>query len=267
MAFGYTGLAKWGRFSTVTWLLKALNNSASPEFTIGETLERLKINATETFKRNPSLKNIPEVYKRLAVMFSGYINLDGNLKQGCAILSNYHNFKKNTAYSKATDKFTLYYSSANRDAPKSTLVQRVGNWHAMTNEDIDIMREMLLLKKPSHAILEKAQKIIRRIADNPKSKDTIGKQLTSIIIPKDHTKAVSSNYSTCYLKRESYMPAMVYLKPNQHMTLNNISIIPVEEDTPPLSIPKVYKNALCPCGSNKKYKKCHGQPKTNIPTK
>jgi hypothetical protein len=100
MAFGYTGLAKWKGFITSAWLLKSLHDSATPDFTIGKTLERLKINATEEFKNNPQLKKISPEHKRLAVMFSGFLNLGGETKVGNAILSNYHNFENNTSYNK-----------------------------------------------------------------------------------------------------------------------------------------------------------------------
>ncbi len=259
MAFGYTGLARWQTFSTPKWLLKALHDSASPEFTIGEVLERLKTNATETFKNDPALKQVPKEHKRLAVMFSGYINFDGEVKQGCAILSNYHNFENNTSRAWAADEFSIHYSSARKDVPNPTLVQRIGNWHAMTDKDIDAMRELLSQKKPSQAIVGKAIEIIRDIADRPKSSGTIGKQLTSIVVPKDPNLGVSSNYSTDYAKPETYMPALVYLLPDLHMTVDNIFVEPVDDDTPPISVPKVHKNAPCPCGSNKKYKHCHGR--------
>lgn len=112
MTFGYTGLAKWKKFSTMQWLLKALHDSATPDYTIGEILERLKQNATDTFNNHPELKYVDPIYKKLSVMFSGYFNIDGNLKQGCAIISNYHNFKKNTAYPVAQKKFyhNLFFS-------------------------------------------------------------------------------------------------------------------------------------------------------------
>ena len=76
MAFAYTGLACWGSFSTPKWLLNALHDSGAPDFTIGEILERLKGKATDTFKNNHVLKGVPKEHKRLAVMFSGYINID-----------------------------------------------------------------------------------------------------------------------------------------------------------------------------------------------
>lgn len=259
MSFGYTGLAKWGSFSTPKWLLKALHDSASPDFTIGEILERLKENATQTFKNNPILKNVPKAHKSLSVMFSGYINLDGVTKPGCAILSKYHNFAHNTRFDEAMDEFSLNYSSAKRGVLNPILVQRVGNWLAMSEYDIDELRELLIQGKPSQAVIGKALEVVRDIADRQKSVGTIGKQLTSILIHKAPNIGVKSSYSSDCVKRETYMPALVYLLPNQHMTVDNISVRPVAADTLPISVPKVHRNAPCPCGSNMKFKHCHGK--------
>jgi hypothetical protein len=259
MTFGYTGLARWKSFSTFDWLLKILHDSAPPDYTIGEILERVKHKATYSFKNDPILKNMRAEDKKLSVMFSGYINVDGENKPGCAILSNYHNFENNTAFEVAQDEFIVNYSSAKKEEENPTLVQRVGNWRAMTQKDIDSMRDLLVENKPSEAIVGKGLWLMRDIADRPKSAGTIGKQLTSIVIPKDFSKPIESSYSSDVVKFETYMPAMVYLLPDQHATITNISVIPVEKDTLPLSVPKIRRNAPCPCGSKKKYKFCHGK--------
>ena len=192
-------------------------------------------------------------------MFSGFINLDGTAKPGCAILSNYHNFSNSKQFDETVEEFNISYSSAKEGELNPTLVQRVGNWLAMTDKDIDDLRELLFLGKPSQAIVGKALEVVRDIADRPKSAGTIGKQLTSILIHKDPNLAVNSSYSTDLVKPETYMPALVYLKPGMHMTVDNISLRPAEEDTLPISVPKVRRNAPCPCGSNKKFKHCHGK--------
>jgi hypothetical protein len=121
------------------------------------------------------------------------------------------------------------------------------------------MRDLLVENKPSEAIVGKGLWLMRDIADRPKSAGTIGKQLTSIVIPKDFSKPIESSYSSDVVKFETYMPAMVYLLPDQHATITNISVIPVEKDTLPLSVPKIRRNAPCPCGSKKKYKFYHGK--------
>lgn len=259
MAFGYTGLAKWGSFSTPKWLLQALHDSASPDFTIGETLERLKVVATETFNSHPSLRGVPRGQKKLAVMFSGYINLAGTIKPACALLSNYHDFTNNVGLDEAAEQFTVSYSSAREGVSNPTLIQRVGNWLAMTEKDVAELRKILLEGKPSQAVVGKALEVFCEIADRSKSSGTIGKQLTSIVIHKDPNSGVTSDYSSDCVKRETYMPALVYLLPDQHMTVDNISVCPVDADTPPMSVPKVGSNVPCPCGSRKKYKHCHGK--------
>lgn len=259
MTFGYTGLAKWKSFSTFEWLLKILHDSAAPDYTIGEILERAKVHATESFNNDPILRDMPMMHKKLSVMFTGFINIDGEIKPGCAILSNYHNFENNTAYAEAQDRFEINYASANKDEINPTLVQRVGNWNDIKEKDINIMRNLLLEGKPSQAIVGKGLELIRDIADRPKSAGTIGKQLTSVVIPKDFNQAVTSNYSSNKVKAETYMPAQVFLLPNQHMTVSNISVSPVDKDTLPISVPKVGRNTPCPCGSKKKYKYCHGK--------
>lgn len=258
-----TGLARWQGFITIKWLLNALHNVAVPDYTIGEILNRLKDNATEVFNNDPILRNVPQEHKRLAVMFSGFINLDGNYKPGCAILSNFHNFKNNTAFEKANKKFELFLSSPSKSADNPTLVQRVGYWYSMSNTDIQNLRNILFDRKPFRAVEGKAVEIFRRIADNPRSNGMIGKQLTSIIIPSDNNTEVEANYFSEYVKRETYFPALVYLLPDQHLNVDNISITPVELDTPPLSVPKVGRNSPCPCGSKKKYKHCHGKKSKN----
>lgn len=259
MTFGYTGLAKWNSFSTIDWLLKSLHDAGAPDFTIGEILERLKISATETFKKDYRLQSISSKNKKLAVMFSGYINLNGAIKQGCAILSNFHDFANNNVFDDAQEEFSINYTSANESAKNPTLVQRVGNWVAMKDSEVDALRVLLSDRKPIAAVVGKASKIVRDMADRPKSCGTIGKQLTTIVIPSNPNLPIASNYSTNHVKLETYMPAMVYLLPDQQMTVANISIRPVESDTLPISIPKVGRNTPCPCGSKIKYQYCHGK--------
>jgi len=208
MTFGYTGLARWQNFNTQKWLLKALHDSAPPDYSMGGILKRLKINATNTFQNHAALKSADKCFKRLSVMFSGYVNIDGGPpRQGCAILSNYLNLENNSSFAEASEEFSLYHTSAKKGVEWPTLVQRVGNWRAMSTEHIIVLRELISQKKPAEAIIGKAIKLIREMADNPKSQGTIGKQLTSIAVPYDPTLGVESNYHSDYTKPEGKIPS------------------------------------------------------------
>jgi hypothetical protein len=259
LSFAYTGIANRGNFSTKKWLLHALHSSAAPDYSIHTTLERLKENATNTFRSNQVLRQVPKKQKRLAVVFSGYLFSTPTSTPVYAVLSNYHNFIDNTESKEAAEEFTLIYYNAPKGVANPTLVKYMGNWSAVNGEDIIGLRKLLLGNKPKRAIVNKAIAVIRDISNRPKSSGTIGKQIASIAIPEDMTNlGIESTYSTTYTKRETYMPAMVYLCPDMHLTVSKMSITPVEDDTPPCSIPQVCKNAPCPCGSKKKYKYCHG---------
>ncbi len=259
MAFGYTGLAQWKSFNTQKWLLKALHDSAQPDYSMGGILKRLKLNATNTFQSHAALKSAKGCYKRLSVMFSGYINIEGNLRQGCAVLSNFQNLEGNSSSAEASEYFNLYHTSAKTEVEWPTFVFRVGNWRAMSQEHIDVLRGLLSHKKPKSAIIGKANKLIRQMSDDPRSSGTIGKQLTSITIPYDGKAGIECSYHSNYTKPETYIPALVYLLPDQHMTVENVKVEPVDNGTPPLSVPKVGRNQPCPCGSKIKYKHCHGK--------
>lgn len=259
VACGFTGLAKAGRFVTHRWLLDTLHESAPPDFTIGETLQRLTVAATKTFLTHPDLRHVPGAGKRLALMFSGFVNHDGALRPGCAVISNFHNFAGNTAYDEAQDSFVGNYQTAKIGEPNPTLVQRIGSWRAMTYEHESTLREMLARGLPSQALVGKAVELVREIADRPKSLDLIGKQLTAVVIPSSLDEVIESGYYSDRVKPETFMPSQVHLFPGQHMTIDEISIRPVDIATPPMSVPKVGRNMPCPCGVGRKYKHCHGR--------
>lgn len=265
MAFGYTGLAKWADFNTFNWLLKALHDSAvedpsrsissEPDYTILGILQRLKYYATQEFINNPSLKVVPREHLRLAVMFSGYIKTNAEFKIGNAILSNFHNFERNTSYPTAQYEFDLYLLAANDNAKWPVLVQRVGNWEAMSDSDIDDFRAFLIQKKSAKAIVSKAVNIVRLMSESTVSQETIGKQLTSMIVPRDPNVPVDFDYHSEYPKRDVFGPAIVQVLPGCHMAVNNIRF----QFNSPASVSAVGRNKLCPCGSGKRYKHCHGQ--------
>lgn len=259
LACGFTGLAKAGRFDTQKWLLSALHASAPPDFTIGESLNRFTAAATQKFKNDPDLRNVPKAHKRLAFMFSGFVNYDGNFRPGCAIVSNFFNFEENTAEDIARDEFTARYQTARPEVELPTLVQRVGNWHGMRSDDESVLREMLSRGLPASAVVGKAVEIVREIAGRAASQGLIGKQLTAVVVPKSLDRPIESGYYSDKVRPETFMPSHVYLLPDQHLVVDAISIRPVEADTLPLSVPKVRRKMPCPCGSGKKYKHCHGR--------
>jgi len=256
--YGFTGLARICDFETKRWLIQALTQCAPPDFTAYKTLERLKERANQDFQNLPTLRQLNKTNKKLTVMFSGYrYHLDPPLAV-YAILTNCMDSMISPA---DLDRFQTFYWSESRPINEEfTFVQRVGFWTAMEDQDVDSLRALLRELKPAKAIIGKAVEVMHSIADRPKSKGTIGKQLTTIILPRDPAAIVKSDYYSSLLSYKSYMPDMVFAQgPESLASVSGISVQPVDpSNTPPISVPKARPNEPCPCGSGKKYKKCHG---------
>lgn len=261
LAFGYTGLARYGSFKTIDWLLTALHESGPPDFIAHSVLERLRENASRTLRQHSALQHAPRFAKKLSIMFSGYIYGNGRPQQGYALISNYVNLDTGHQFDTTQDEFMSRYFSAIDVASNPTLIERIGNWHGITERDIYQFRQVLNERKPRQAILDVAVDFIRNLADRPGSKKCIGKQLTSICISPNLQDPVETNYHTSVVRRGTYMPAQVFLHPNNHCIISNISIEPGDEATPPISVPKTNKNAPCPCGSKIRFRNCHGKRK------
>lgn len=259
VAFGYTGIARYHSFRTFDWLLTALSEAGPPDYIAHSILERLKENATQTFQEHPALRLAPRSAKKLSILISGYVYGNGRPQLGYAVISNYVDLNTGHQFDTTQDNFTSRFFSAIDVSTNPTLIERVGNWHGISERDMYQLRQILNERKPCKAILDVAIDLLRELSDRPESANSIGKQLTSISISPNLQEPVLTDYHSNVVMRGSYMPANVVLLPNQSFTISNISIAPVEDDTPPMSVPKVNKNAPCPCGSRIRYKNCHGK--------
>jgi hypothetical protein len=258
LAFGFTGLAKYGEFRTRDWLLETLMAAGRPEGTAMEVLEGLRNRASETFRSHPALRGTRGSDKRLSIMFSGYLDSHSPPLAGFAILTNYQNFDTGQDESEAWAEFRLTFGSERRPGDgEPTLVQRVGNWHAMTRNDEGALRALLKDRKPSSAIVGKAVALIRQMADRPAAGGNVGKQLSVIQIPRDPLRPAESGYHSMGNSYTSYLADGVTLTPgggwaHKDMLLRKLG----PPGAPPVVLRKVGRNHPCPCGSGKKYKRC-----------
>jgi len=265
LAFGFTGLAKTFEFETRKWLLQALIECAPPNYTAKEMLDRLCERATNDFNSIPALVKTPKAYKRLSIMFSGYLHHHDPPLAVYAIMTNYQNFD-NKLVNEARNQFTCsYWSEVRPNQDDFNFVQKAGLWTAFTDDDADKIRSLLKRRVPAKAVLDKSIEIIRKISERPIAGGLIGKQLSSITISRDITKNVESAYHSVSVKHESVMPDIVFAQgAKSHGVVENIKVEAVDpETTPPMVFPKVPKNQPCPCKSGRKYKHCHGKHKKN----
>lgn len=253
--FGFTGLARCDGFDTERWLLENLVKSGNPDFDAQSTLDRLTQKATQDFKNLPSLRKVPSEYKRLSVMFSGYLYSHSPPLGAYAIMTNFQDFATSQDASAACDLFKCSYWNEKKPRQENfTFIQRVGARTAMSTGDEVSLRTLLSERKPAKAVVDKAVQIIRNMADWPQAAGTIGKQLLSVTLPRDFNAGFLTEYHSMYPRKVTYFAPMAISTRDRQMAMAENAL----SAEIPIVFPRVGRNEPCPCGSGKKYKKCHG---------
>jgi hypothetical protein len=150
-----------------------------------------------------------------------------------------------------------------------TSVQRIGAWPAMTAEDEKQLRKLLLERKLYQIISDKAVSLVRKMADRSKAQGRIGKQLSVVVLQRDITQHVSASYHSAELAYKTYVPdEIVGISDTRRRAVANREVWIEGSSGPEVSVlPRVRKNAPCPCKSGKKYRECHGGSGTGQQTR
>jgi hypothetical protein len=266
LAVAFTGLAKAGSFLTRRWLLEALLESAKPDYMMRSTIIRLRDRATRDFAK---LTNIRKQDKRLTIVLAGYCYDEEPPRCYLYQISNFEGFDDNQSpLAQASDKFSVYCMRESRPAvipPAIVLV--AGAYQALSQKHVNTLGTLLREKRPPPALVDRGVEILREVAKSEKSRNLIGTQCTSIVLPSDPALSPLGNYHSSKPTHKTYLPSHVVARGAQGGSLIIDSPEFYVEDssgTPEiLNVPKVGRNWPCPCGSGKKYKKCHGQTVSN----
>lgn len=261
LAYGYTGIARIGSFNARTWIASALYEAANGQYDAKNILENFCQLASDRFKKN-DLRYLNPGLKRMSILFSGYLYHHSPSLCVFALVTNYQNFEERKDSFAAWDNFELYLFSDNKSNTDSmSLVQRVGNHLAMNDNDLNHLRKMLIQKKTPDAVLDKALDVFYKMSDEKVSANTIGKQVSAIIIPQDLSMAVNSKYFSAKNVHEAYMPDLIIVTEESNKSvISNISVSVKEpNENNFLAVPKKGRNTPCPCGSGRKFKHCHGK--------
>jgi hypothetical protein len=132
------------------------------------------------------------------------------------------------------------------------------NWAAVQE-----LKAMLEQRKPATALLGKSVAIIREAADNSRSAGSVGKQISSVVIPSDFSQQVCSGYDTAVPTNKIYIGNGVIALPEGCSAFRDVLLEKVSDGPNPPSYALLPKNSPCFCGSRKKYKRCHGVPQKN----
>jgi hypothetical protein len=124
--------------------------------------------------------------------------------------------------------------------------------------DVEPLSKMMKEGRPAVTIVAKGVELVRRWADHPAAQGTIGKQMMSVVLPSDHTVIATARYHTAVVQPTAYLMSEVQALPWASYAARGGRI--VEASGGPGAVPPAGRNEPCPCGSGKKYKRCHGGP-------
>lgn len=267
LAVGFTGLAKCGGFDTQSWMTKLLCDCGPPDFDAKLILERFSERATIEFLNNPYLKNVSRYEKRLSIMFTGYLYHHDPPLGALGLISNFENLDSNTINMYASENFSVNFHTEPRpNPPRIKLFKTIGfspnNLYANDfNKAIDMMVDELPLKNIEWKIVE----YIRSLSMHSSSRNTIGEQISSVIIPSDRSKEFVCSYYPTKAKIETYFPNFICAIDRDNLfATKNVRLSSVSDNNTPFVVgPKLKGNQKCWCESGKKYKYCHDS-KRNI---
>jgi hypothetical protein len=122
---------------------------------------------------------------------------------------------------------------------------------------------LLTARKPARAMIGRAIKTIRRIADRKSARGLIGKQLNSIVVPPRLDQSFQVQYHSAVNTNRMYWPAMIDARLGMRGWID-MSIEDIDARDPRnWIVPQVRRDYPCPCKSGKRYKACHGRHTTH----
>jgi hypothetical protein len=217
----------------------------------------LKERLTAEFKSNPAIVRLPRSDRRLSILIAGYIYRDTTYWSVYGVISNFE--RPDLRAEPKAEAFEEFVFSKGNVKPENPVVTvAIGNTAGVDVERIVAIRKQAQAGSPK-SIAPKLVDSIRKAAFEGRSLETIGSQISSVKISPDRNSSVETGYHSAVVRRETTMPACVWATPDVHLAVSKISLVPVDPDTPPLSVPQVSGNQPCPCGSRKRYRYCHGR--------
>lgn len=257
LAVAFAGLARSPAFETATWILETLSELAKPDYEAEKTLERFCDRASRDFSR----LRIDKRYLRTTFLFGGFHGVNPPLP--CfARISNYEHGNGITS-DIATEKFSSFKLIQTRFSGKEpTLMVTAGNPSGLDITRFMELKSMLEEKKPVNAVVQKAVAIIQDAADNFRSGGSVGKQISTVIVPSDPGQPVRSAYDTAVPTTRVFSANGVIALPGTEIAFRDGTIERAPDGTNSAHPILVSRNSPCVCGSGKRYKRCCG----NLPS-
>lgn len=195
--------------------------------------------------------------KALSVLFAGFVYEDRPRPWGCTV----SNFEWNPSRIPG-DTFTLTGWRAKHPGDGNPAGVFMAGMTAGVNDEQ--RRSLLALLEQNAApatLIGKAVQLVRDAAESQASADLIGSQCTSIVLPANPAEQPSMQYHSAAVTHAIHGASLVVARgPDESAVFAEPETVVTEASGgPPLALgPKIGRNKPCWCGSQRKFKKCHG---------
>lgn len=243
LAVSYTGLAEVGPFKTAEWLPERLRDAMTAEGALH--LDRFCQMATADFAKIRAAR-AEDLFLWLGVV--GFVAapetnepqltqvLIGNavrMKDDPRLRPGPFNWTGGTYPGDSTVTFALIGGAVDPAyEPRRAALER-----------------MLVEGKPSKAVVAKGVELVRAAAERD---HRVGAQCSSVVIHR--SGHVVYDYHTAYPVKTVYSPAIV----TPQKVFLGAKIVRMSDGV--AAVPRVANGAPCPCGSARRYGRCHGRP-------
>ncbi len=257
VAMGFSGIAEAGSFRTDPWIIDTLSSYRGPPYDVRSVFEWFNGRLSAEFASNPELRRLPPADRRLSLMGIGYVGPCDDARYVNVLVTNFQDADELRDAREPWSAFRTWWWLQKRGAPNATHVQRIGAWRATTLEDLDVLRAALERDAPVEELVGTGVRYMRSVADRPAAGGTVGKSISSIVVPRDGSVTVAGFHPHEAL---DFIPGVntVVLRPEGGAAFKNVKIRRVAATGDTRIVPRVGRNKPCPCGSGKKYKTCHG---------
>jgi hypothetical protein len=165
----------------------------------------------------------------------------------------------------AATTFSTCWWVERASADESAAVLAVGLDQVIRRGDsgMDGLTALVRERKPAQAILGKAVDVMATAARSPESRGAISRECQSIILPVDPSRSAEGAYhageATTVMYGINTVSALGEGRGAIVTVESRFSVLGEDGNPLVIAVPPVGRNRPCPCGSGKKYKRCHGR--------
>jgi hypothetical protein len=257
LGVAFTGLASDGRgFETEKWIASALAEAGGHgDRPVRQILATFEQSLNERWAKITTPR--PED-KRLSIVVAGYLGDEDLPRAHFWRLSNWE--RENEWWNGPPfEKFVLTGMRESRPATvEPALVGIAGALGVIPQETLDRLAYMLEERASPQNLTRRAVAAIREASEHPGTRGTVGKRCLSLVLPGDPGTEPTAMYHPEADSEVVYGVDKVVVTPEIQIAMIRPELR-VKPGGPPIARAKVPRNDPCPCGSGKKYKKCHGR--------